>query len=192
MATAEKTKEQQKQPTLQQDDDYSDYSDEDYETDDYEVSGDEAEAEDPKAQQKRRQRQQQQRNRQPDAVEEADDEDYSDEDDFYSDDYDDDDDYDNQVASGKAMQPYQPAGGNQSLVQNGSMNVIPQQKQESSLDDEEGMKLKLELNLEIEVELKAHIHGDLTLALMYVSPLLPRDIPFIRSIRTGVDARCSA
>ena len=51
------------------------------------------------------------------------------------------------------MQPYQPAGGNQSLSQNGSMNVIPQEKQGSSLDDEEGMKLKLELNLEIEVEL---------------------------------------
>ncbi|KAF4187552.1 hypothetical protein CNMCM7927_003786 [Aspergillus lentulus] len=189
MATAEKTKEQQKQPTLQQDDnsdDYSDdYSDEDYETDDYEVSGDEAEAEDPKAQAKRRQRQQQQqqRSRQPDAVEEADDEDYSDEDDFYSDEYDDDDeDYDNQVASGKAMQPYQPAGGNQSLSQNGSMNVIPQEKQGSSLDDEEGMKLKLELNLEIEVELKAHIHGDLTLALILALSLPTRLLRRLRPL----------
>lgn len=32
--------------------------------------------------------------------------------------------------------------------------------------DQDGLKLKLELNLDIEIELKAHIHGDLTLALL--------------------------
>jgi hypothetical protein len=32
--------------------------------------------------------------------------------------------------------------------------------------DQDGLKLRLELNLDIEIELKAHIHGDLTLALL--------------------------
>ena len=32
--------------------------------------------------------------------------------------------------------------------------------------DQDGLKLRIELNLDIEIELKAHIHGDLTLALM--------------------------
>lgn len=32
--------------------------------------------------------------------------------------------------------------------------------------DQDGLKLRIELNLDIEIELKAHIHGDLTLALL--------------------------
>ena len=32
--------------------------------------------------------------------------------------------------------------------------------------DQDGLKLRIELNLDIEIELKAHIHGDITLALM--------------------------
>lgn len=32
--------------------------------------------------------------------------------------------------------------------------------------EQDGLKLRLELNLDIEIELKAHIHGDLTLALL--------------------------
>ena len=32
--------------------------------------------------------------------------------------------------------------------------------------EQDGLKLRIELNLDIEIELKAHIHGDLTLALM--------------------------
>ena len=40
--------------------------------------------------------------------------------------------------------------------------------------DQDGLKLRIELNLDIEIELKAHIHGDLTLALLFV-PLLLTD-----------------
>ena len=40
------------------------------------------------------------------------------------------------------------------------------QKGESSIMDQDGLKLRLELNLDIEIELKASIHGDLTLALL--------------------------
>lgn len=32
--------------------------------------------------------------------------------------------------------------------------------------EQDGLKLRLELNLDIEIELKAHIHGDITLALL--------------------------
>lgn len=32
--------------------------------------------------------------------------------------------------------------------------------------EQDGLKLRIELNLDIEIELKAHIHGDLTLALL--------------------------
>lgn len=39
------------------------------------------------------------------------------------------------------------------------------EKQKSSLDDTDGLKLKLDANLEIEIELKASIRGDLTLSL---------------------------
>ncbi|KAF7590836.1 hypothetical protein BBP40_002305 [Aspergillus hancockii] len=35
--------------------------------------------------------------------------------------------------------------------------------------EDTGLKLRLDLNLDIEVELKASIHGDLTLALLWVS-----------------------
>ena len=38
--------------------------------------------------------------------------------------------------------------------------------EESSMMDQDGLKLRLELNLDIEVELKAKIYGDLTLALL--------------------------
>lgn len=40
------------------------------------------------------------------------------------------------------------------------------EKQESSMMDQDGLKLRLELNLDVEVELKAKIYGDLTLALL--------------------------
>jgi hypothetical protein len=43
------------------------------------------------------------------------------------------------------------------------------------------LKLRLDLNLEVEIELKAHIHGDLTLALLYVDflfRLFPPTYPF--------------
>ena len=36
--------------------------------------------------------------------------------------------------------------------------------------DQDGLKLRIELNLDIEIELKAHIHGDITLALLLVPP----------------------
>ncbi|KAK5098319.1 mitochondrial splicing system protein [Lithohypha guttulata] len=36
--------------------------------------------------------------------------------------------------------------------------------------EQDGLKLRIELNLDIEIELKAHIHGDLTLALLLRSP----------------------
>ncbi|KAL1854634.1 hypothetical protein Plec18170_004725 [Paecilomyces lecythidis] len=49
---------------------------------------------------------------------------------------------------------------------NQSLQTADNQKKQTSIDDEEGLKLKLELNLDIEVELKASIHGDLTLALL--------------------------
>lgn len=39
-------------------------------------------------------------------------------------------------------------------------------KEESSMMDQDGLKLRLELNLDIEIELKATIKGDLTLALL--------------------------
>ncbi|OJD35941.1 integral membrane [Diplodia corticola] len=42
----------------------------------------------------------------------------------------------------------------------------PQEKQGSSLDDTDGLKLKLEANLDVEIELKASIRGDLTLSLL--------------------------
>lgn len=150
MATAEKTKEQQKQFQVPEYD-----SEEDYDSaDDIEYS--EGEDEDQtvpnKNQQLQRRRQQQQQD------------DYSD-DDYDSEEYDDDDDYsDDEMIQGKSMQPWSQ-GTTSDMAPTGGMNVIPQE-QKKSLDDEEGMKLKLELNLEIEVELKARIHGDLTLALM--------------------------
>ncbi|OJJ47751.1 hypothetical protein ASPZODRAFT_131316 [Penicilliopsis zonata CBS 506.65] len=60
---------------------------------------------------------------------------------------------------------------------NGGMDTVPQKG--NPLDEQEGMKLKLDLNLDIEVELKAHIHGDLTLSLLYVVPffLFPPPLP---------------
>lgn len=36
----------------------------------------------------------------------------------------------------------------------------------------EQLRLRLEINLDIEIQLKAKIHGDLTIGLLYVSPLL--------------------
>lgn len=152
MATAEKTKEQQKQFQVP---DYD--SEEDYDsTDDLEYSEDEKEDQlvpnkNQQLQRRRRQPQQQ--------------DDYSDDDDYDSEEYDDDEDYsDDEIIQGKSMQPWSQ-GTTGSMAPSGGMNVVPQE-QKKSLDDEEGMKLKLELNLEIEVELKARIHGDLTLALM--------------------------
>ncbi|KAJ9221150.1 hypothetical protein DTO169C6_6536 [Paecilomyces variotii] len=49
---------------------------------------------------------------------------------------------------------------------NQSLQTADNQNKQTSIDDEEGLKLKLELNLDVEVELKASIHGDLTLALL--------------------------
>ncbi|KAJ9299067.1 hypothetical protein DTO271G3_3309 [Paecilomyces variotii] len=49
---------------------------------------------------------------------------------------------------------------------NQSLQTADNEKKQTSIDDEEGLKLKLELNLDVEVELKASIHGDLTLALL--------------------------
>jgi hypothetical protein len=53
------------------------------------------------------------------------------------------------------------------------------QQQQQQMQQQQGdgggknpLKLRLDLNLEIEIELKAHIHGDLTLALLYVNYLL--------------------
>lgn len=150
MATAEKTKEQQKQFQVPE---YSD--DEDYDSnDDYEYSDEEDDQPQPAAK-----NQQLQRRRQPlQQQQDDDDEEYTDEED-YSDYYPDDEDYDQYGMT-------QRNDGNGMPWQNNSndMNVVD--KKQKSIDDEEGMKLKLELNLEIEIELKAHIHGDLTLALM--------------------------
>ena len=154
MATAEKTREQQKQ--FQVPDDI--LSDEDYDSAEDVYSDEEQDEEAPPNQKQQLQRRrQQQRPQQPDDVDE-----YSDEDDYYSDEYDDDYSDDDEAAQGQAMQPYQDRTSD--MNPSGGMNMVNQEKK--SLDDEEGMKLKLELNLEIEVELKARIHGDLTLALM--------------------------
>lgn len=151
MATAEKTKEQQKQFQVPE---YSD--DEDYDSnDDYEYSDEEDEQPQPAAKNQQLQRRRQPLQQQQD---DEDDEEYTDEED-YSDYYPDDEDYDQygmtQRNDGSGM-PWQNNSND--------MNVVD--KKQKSIDDEEGMKLKLELNLEIEIELKAHIHGDLTLALM--------------------------
>lgn len=151
MATAEKTKEQQKQFQVPE---YSD--DEDYDSnDDYEYSDEEDEQPQPAAKNQQLQRRRQPLQQQQD---DDDDEEYTDEED-YSDYYPDDEDYDQYGMT-------QRNDGNGMPWQNNSndMNVVD--KKQKSIDDEEGMKLKLELNLEIEIELKAHIHGDLTLALM--------------------------
>ena len=43
-------------------------------------------------------------------------------------------------------------------------------KEESSMMDQDGLKLRLELNLDVEIELKASIRGDITLALLWVFP----------------------
>lgn len=150
MATVEKPQTKQKQFEV------PDYSDEDYDSaDDY---TDEEEV--PVQKKKQLQRRQQQPQKQDELEEYSDEDDYSDEyDDEYDDEYSDD-----EMIQGKSMQPYsgQRQAGDQDP--NGGMNVIDEKKK--SLLDEEGMKLKLELNLEIEIELKAHIHGDLTIALM--------------------------
>ncbi|KAJ5444293.1 uncharacterized protein N7458_008165 [Penicillium daleae] len=154
MATAEKTKEQQKQFQVPEYD-----SEEDYDSaDDIEYSEDEKE--DQTAPNKN---QQLQRRRRP--LQQQDDPDDYSSDDYDSEEYDDDEDYsDDEIIQGKSMQPWSQ-GTTSSMAPSGGMNVVPQE-QKKSLDDEEGMKLKLELNLEIEIELKARIHGDLTLALM--------------------------
>jgi hypothetical protein len=43
---------------------------------------------------------------------------------------------------------------------------MPQEKNKSSLDETDGLKLKLEANLDVEIELKASLRGDLTLSLL--------------------------
>ena len=53
-------------------------------------------------------------------------------------------------------QPYETTQGVDSKVQGESKDPMEQ----------DGLKLRIELNLDIEIELKAHIHGDLTLALL--------------------------
>ena len=146
MATVEKPQTKQKQFEV------PDYSDEDYDSaDDY---SDEEEV--PVQKKKQLQRRQQQPQKQDELEEYSDEDDYSDE---YDDEYSDD-----EMTQGKSMQPYSGQRQAGDMDPNGGMNVIDEKKK--SLDDEEGMKLKLELNLEIEIELKAHIHGDLTIALM--------------------------
>ena len=40
------------------------------------------------------------------------------------------------------------------------------EKEESSMMDQDGLKLRIELNLDVEIELKASIRGDVTLALL--------------------------
>ena len=54
-------------------------------------------------------------------------------------------------------QPYETTQGVDAKL-DGAKGVNPM--------DQDGRKLRIELNLDIEIELKAHIHGDLTLALM--------------------------
>jgi hypothetical protein len=158
MATAEKTRDQQKQFPMPDEDDYSS-GDGDYDSgDDY--------GEEEVAQQRNKRR----RRRWP--LQEDDEEAYSNEEDGYPshqyDDYsdyddNDDDDDDNYVMQGKAMQPYQQI--NMDMEQpSGSFNPVPQHNNSPGKDD--GLKLKLELNLDIEVELKARINGDLTLTLL--------------------------
>lgn len=58
--------------------------------------------------------------------------------------------------------PMRPGNPNQALktAQKGG------KKEESSMMDQDGLKLRLELNLDVEIELKASIRGDLTLALL--------------------------
>lgn len=56
-------------------------------------------------------------------------------------------------------QPYETTKGVDAKL-DGANNTDPM--------DQDGLKLRIELNLDIEIELKAHIHGDLTLALMWV------------------------
>jgi hypothetical protein len=148
MATATAQKPQDKQKNFE----VPDYSDEDYDSaDDYTD-----EEEEPVQKKKQLQRRRQQPQKQDELEEYSDEDDYSDE---YDDEYSDD-----EMVQGKSMQPYSGQRQSGDMDPNGGMNVIDEKQK--SLLDEEGMKLKLELNLEIEIELKAHIHGDLTIALM--------------------------
>ncbi|OTA52733.1 hypothetical protein K449DRAFT_390715 [Hypoxylon sp. EC38] len=52
------------------------------------------------------------------------------------------------------------------------MQQVQQQPQKKE-GGKNPLRLRLDLNLEVEVQLKARIHGDLTLALLYVIPNLP-------------------
>lgn len=45
---------------------------------------------------------------------------------------------------------------------------MQQQKSKDMMQGEDTLRLRLDLNLDIEVKLRAHLHGDLTLALLYV------------------------
>lgn len=61
-------------------------------------------------------------------------------------------------------------------IQRGITPENPQQQQQTVRHRDQGhngMKLRLDLNLEVEVTLKASIHGDLTLALLYVGSCDP-------------------
>jgi len=55
-------------------------------------------------------------------------------------------------------QPYETTQGTEAQGSGGGDQSNPM--------DQDGLKLRIELNLDIEIELKAHIHGDLTLALL--------------------------
>lgn len=115
---------------------------------------------------------QQQRNT-PIKDEPLDDEKQDDFDDEYDDDYDDeyeddfsDEDDQGQDTSGKAVQARQPPG--QTISSKDKQPAAKEKKKD--IDEQDGLKLKLDVNLDIEVDLKARIHGDLTLALLYVEP----------------------
>lgn len=59
----------------------------------------------------------------------------------------------------------------QMQMQQQPMQQVQQQPQKES-GGKNPLRLRLDLNLEVEVTLKARIHGDLTLALLYVIPFL--------------------
>jgi len=62
--------------------------------------------------------------------------------------------------------PMRPGNPNQKLATGYDPSGGEEDQGQSSMMDQDGLKLRLELNIDIEIELKARIHGDLTLSLM--------------------------
>ncbi|KAI0156701.1 hypothetical protein GGR52DRAFT_565994 [Hypoxylon sp. FL1284] len=93
-----------------------------------------------------------------------------------------------------SVQPMQPQDDQNMLQQRQQQQMMQQQQQmmmQQQQPQQQGggdggksdtLKLRLDLNLEVEVTLKARIHGDLTLALLYVVLLLVYRIPSVTNL----------